>query len=432
MRILLLLITLLSTLACGTIEPRPNIILIMADDMGYECLGVNGATDYQTPTLDRLSKTGIRFTNAYSQPLCTPTRVKIMTGKHNYRNYEHFGYLNPNEKTIGNLMKEAGYYTCISGKWQLNGLNRNNPGNDDINRPHHFGFDEYCLWQLHKRKPEGERYANPLIYTNGQKVEGAEDGYGPDVFVDFICEFMEKHQKEPFFIYYPMALVHDPFVPTPDSPEWSQKENRYADDNRYFADMMAYTDKVIAKIEHKLIDLGLEDKSILIFTGDNGTNVKITTNTIHGPYPGGKGLTTQRGIHVPFFVSWPGRLPATGDFNGLLDFSDIYPTLAEIAGVDISNETIDGVSFMPVLKGDFSGTKESILMHYNPMWGGRIKNRFVFNDTYKLYVDDRFYNHRTDIDETSPIENPTPKEQAIIDTFRKKLDAAEAESPWVP
>ncbi len=429
---LLLIFFLVLSFACNTVEPRPNIILIMADDMGYECLAVNGATDYKTPNLDRLSKTGLRFTNAFSQPLCTPTRVKIMTGKHNFRNYEHFGYLNPNQKTFGNLMQEAGYQTCISGKWQLNGLNRDNPGNQDINRPHHFGFDEYCLWQLHMPKKEGERFANPLIYKNGEKVEGVGDKYGPDIFVDFICEFIENNQKAPFFIYYPMALVHDPFVPTPDSPEWSDKENRYAEEIRFFADMMAYTDKAVAKIEQKLIDLGLEKNTILIFTGDNGTHVSITTSTVNGPYPGGKGLTTRRGTHVPFFVSWPGNLPVTGDYDGLLDFSDIYPTLAEIAGVDISNETIDGVSFAPVLKGDLSGTKEAVLMHYDPMWGGRIKNRFVFNDTYKLYVDGRFYNHKIDIDETAPIEHPTPEEKVIMDSFIKKLDGAEAESPWVP
>jgi arylsulfatase A len=110
-------------LACCTQARKlPNVILIMADDMGYECLSINGAIEYSTPVVDKLSTDGIHFSNAFSQPLCTPSRVKIMTGKYNYKNYEFFGYLNPNEKTFGNLMKEAGYSTCISGKWQLNGL----------------------------------------------------------------------------------------------------------------------------------------------------------------------------------------------------------------------------------------------------------------------------------------------------------------------
>ena len=104
-------------------ENRPNIVLIMADDMGYETLGCNSSTEYKTPNLDRLASEGIRLTNCLSQSLCTPSRVKIMTGKYNFRNYEDFGYLNPKEKTFGNLLKEAGYATCIAGKWQLNGLN---------------------------------------------------------------------------------------------------------------------------------------------------------------------------------------------------------------------------------------------------------------------------------------------------------------------
>ena len=103
------------------VAEKPNIVLIMADDMGYECLGSNGSTEYKTPNLDRLAREGLRFNNCYSQPICTPSRVKIMTGKFNSRNYEEFAYLNPNQKTFGNLLQEAGYATCIAGKWQLNG-----------------------------------------------------------------------------------------------------------------------------------------------------------------------------------------------------------------------------------------------------------------------------------------------------------------------
>jgi len=128
----------------GTIA-LPNVILIMADDMGFECLSSNGATHYSTPVLDRIGQEGIRFTKAISQPLCTPSRVKIMTGQYNYRNYEHFTYLNPNQRTFGQLMKEAGYATAIAGKWQLNGLTYKLPGYQDVTRPNHFGFDEYCL-----------------------------------------------------------------------------------------------------------------------------------------------------------------------------------------------------------------------------------------------------------------------------------------------
>jgi len=418
--------------SCTQKSERPNIILIMADDMGYECLSVNGAKHYQTPNLDRLSQTGIRFNNTFSQPLCTPSRVKIMTGKHNYRNYEYFGYLNPDQKTFGNMMKEAGYKTCISGKWQLNGLTYKRPGFEDVNRPNHFGFDEYCLWQLNHPRKDGERFANPLITQNGVELTGLEDAYGPDIFSDFVCDFIEKNSKEPFFIYYPMVLVHEPFVPTPDMPEWENPEKRYQKDTAYFKDMMAYTDKVVGKIEQKLIDLAISDNTLLIFTADNGTDVPIVTQTEEGPYPGGKSHTTQRGIHVPMIASWPGNIDNPFDYNGIIDFNDFYPTLAEIVGADISNETIDGTSFLNVLNGNISEPKGSILIHYDPEWGNSSKrrNRFVLNEEYKLYHNGDFYNYIMDIDEGSVLSNFTDEEELVKEEFERILKNAEDDIPW--
>ena len=420
-------------LACNKKPEKPNVILIMADDMGSECLSINGATEYQTPNLDRLSKTGMRFTNVMAQPLCTPSRVKIMTGKHNYRNYEYFGYLNPNQKSIGNLMREAGYKTCISGKWQLNGLSFELPGHKDVTRPNHFGFDEHCLWQLDSPKKDGERFADPLINRNGKDMEGLEDKYGPDIFADFVCEFIDKHVDEPFFIYYPMVLVYYRFVPTPDSPEWDSPETRNENNPRYFIDMVDYTDKIVGRIEQKLIEHGIENNTILIFTADNGTNVNITTQTKNGPYPGGKSFTTQRGIHVPFVVSWPSGIKNPGDFSGIVDFNDFYPTLAEISGADIQNETIDGQSFFDVLNGDFTAKKNTTLIHYDPQWGKTSlnRNRFALDDTYKLYQNGEFYNHRSDIDEKHILNEVSNEEEQIKSELKSLLIKAEAESPWI-
>ncbi|MFT4804155.1 MAG: arylsulfatase A, partial [Psychroserpens sp.] len=195
---------------------RPNIILIMADDMGYECLSANGSTSYKTPNIDRLASNGIRFSKCISQPLCTPSRVKIMTGLHNYRNYDYFGHLNTQQYTFGNLMQEAGYATCIAGKWQLNGraFKESIPDWNDNTRPYKFGFDEYCLWQL---TGLGGRYVGPLIEQNGEFLKRNVDEYGPDIFANYIMDFIERKKDAPFFIYYPMVLVHDPFVPTPNS-----------------------------------------------------------------------------------------------------------------------------------------------------------------------------------------------------------------------
>ena len=202
---------------------KPNVILIMADDLGYEAIGINGADEYKTPVLDSLASNGINFNNAYSQPLCTPTRVKIMTGKPNYVNYEFFTYLNPDEKTFGNLFQENGYKTALAGKWQLNGVQFDLDNNQDLDRPYKFGFDEYCLWWLRER---GDRFANPNIVQNGEKLNRGIDDYGPDIFTDFIVDFIDKNKDDPFFIYYPMALVHDPFLPTPDSDDWNDLEKK--------------------------------------------------------------------------------------------------------------------------------------------------------------------------------------------------------------
>ena len=174
------------------IEPKPSVILIMADDMGVECLGCYGGLSYDTPHLDQMAEQGKRFTHCYSQPLSTPSRVKIMTGKYNYRNYEDFGYLNPKEKTFGNVMKEVGYATSVVGKWQLNGRNEHH-GWQNSDRPKTFGFDEYTLWQLTKK---GSRYADPLIEQNGRILKGMENEYGPDIFLEHALDFIERKKLQ--------------------------------------------------------------------------------------------------------------------------------------------------------------------------------------------------------------------------------------------
>src|SRR5690606_6760646 len=162
---------------------RPNVILIMADDMGYECLSSYGSLSYQTPVLDSLAANGIRFTQCVSQPRCTPSRVKIMTGLYNYRNYDYWGHLRHSEYTFAQMMKDAGYATVIAGKWQLNGVHskEETPYWEDNTIPSKFGFDEYSLWQLTKRKFDGDRYSNPLIEQNGKYLDVGQDDYGPDI-----------------------------------------------------------------------------------------------------------------------------------------------------------------------------------------------------------------------------------------------------------
>ena len=356
-----------------------------------------------------------------------------MTGKYNYRNYEYFGYLNPGQKTFGNYLKEAGYSTCIAGKWQLNGLSQNLPGNEDANRPYHFGFDEYCLWQLNHPVRDGERYANPMIMQNGKKLEGLENAYGPDIFNDFICDFIDRKGDQPFFIYYPMVLVHDPFVPTPNSPEWNDPSKRYVKDNRHFKEMVEYADRLVGKVVSKLEEKGVLENTILIFTGDNGTNVNITTKTKNGDVKGGKSYTIDAGCHVPLIVSWPKFIKQGRVYDPLIEFSDFLPTFIEAAGITNPPKGIDGRSFFQVLKGQTTPTRSSVFVHYDPQWGntGANRNRFAQTTTYKLYQDHRFFNIVNDPQELQPLKTFTPDEAKIKDELQQVLDKAERESPWI-
>lgn len=384
---------------------RPNVVLIMADDMGYECLSSYGSLSYKTPHLDSLASQGIRFSRCISQPLCTPSRVKIMTGMYNYRNYDYFGNLNTAEYTFGNLMRDAGYSTCIAGKWQLNGIYHKTEIQDwdDNTKPNRFGFDEYCLWQHTRTQKEGERYANPLIEQNGRILELNEDSYGPDIFSDYILEFMERNKEKPFFIYYPMVLVHNPFVPTPDSDDWDIKDLRYKNDTSYFKDMVSYTDKIVGKITAKLMELKLTENTIVIFTGDNGTNTSIYTNTGEGLIQGAKGNTIDAGLHVPLIVAWPGTARKGMVYTDLIEFSDFFPTLADIADKQADS---DGKSFYHVLIGKKHKPRNTAFVHYDPRWGESVnqyRNQFIMTTDYKLYQDGKFFNITNDLREKHPL-----------------------------
>ena len=426
----IILILGVSFFSCKTAEKRPNIVLIMADDMGYECLGCNGSTEYKTPNLDKLAQEGVRFKECFSQPLCTPSRVKIMTGKYNFRNYQDFGYLDPSQLTFGNLLKDAGYATCISGKWQLNGLNRKNEGNQDTDRPYHFGFDEYCLWQLNHTRAQGERFANPLVTQNGEDLPRDENAYGPQIFADYICDFIDRKAGQPFFVYYPMVLVHEPFVPTPDSKTWSDDNNRYKKDTAYFADMMTYTDKIVGQIEAKLKEKGVWDNTLFIFTGDNGTHPTVYSSTTYGVVRGGKGSSKNTGNHVPLVVSWPNKMKAQNTVDGLVSFNDILPALCDAAGINPDSYQTDGNSFLPMVTGEKNKIQDEIFIHYSPRWGRFINTRWVMNDSYKLYQDGRFYSTASDTLEQSPLKHLTQEEKKLKERFQQILDEKEKEVPF--
>lgn len=403
---LICILTIFSISASLSSAPNPNLVLIMADDMGYECLGANGGADYKTPFLDQLAAGGMRFEHAHSQPICTPSRVKIMTGRSNVRNYVRFGLLDPKATTFGNLVKTAGYKTCIAGKWQLQG---------GFEGPNKFGFDEYCLWQLTRRPC---RYPNPGVEVNGKQIDYNKGDYGPDVVTDYLCDFMERNKDGPFLAYYPMILPHWPFQPTPDSKDWDPTETKEWPKNKWnkphFQDMVSYVDKMVKKIVTKLDDLGIRENTLVIFTCDNGTYVGITSKMKDGTIiKGGKGSMPDAGNRVPFIANWPGTIKSGQVKQDIIDFSDLLPTLCDAAGAKIpAKPKLDGRSFLPLLRGEEYVAREWMYIWYARN-GGPKGQEFTRDQRYKLYRTGKFYDVSKDPLEKAPLSESSRKGPAL-------------------
>ena len=378
----------------------PNLILIMADDLGYECLGCDGGSSYSTPNLDRMAREGVHFTRCYATPLCTPSRVEIMTGKYNFRNYTEFGCLRPGEKKFAHLLKQAGYRTCVVGKWQLAGRTPYTRYHARGTRPENAGFDEHCLWLVDKI---GSRYWDPTITRNGELIERIPDRYGPDIFAEYAVDFIRRNRGRPFFLYYPMALTHAPFVPTPDSPDWRQF--KHANDPRYFPDMVAYMDKIVGRILAVLRELRLERNTLVLFTGDNGTDRRIRSRIDGRTVQGRKGETVDAGTHVPLIGWWPGKVPAGRVCGDLVDFTDFLPTLLDAAGTSVPRDfVLDGRSFFPQLMGRKGNPREWIFCYYDPRWGRWKKSVFIQTRRWKLYEDGRVFDLAADPGEERPVQ----------------------------
>ena len=394
-------------------EGKPNLVLIMADDFGYECVGSNGGESYQTPHLDRLAAAGVRFENAHSYPLCTPTRVALMTGRHNVRNYLNFGTLPRSETTFAHLLKKAGYATGICGKWQL--------GKED-DSPQHFGFDESLLWQQTRRPP---RYANPGLERQGVAEDFTKGEYGPTLINDFALDFVTRHKEEPFFLYCPMILTHDPFQPTPDSDDWDPEAEgeRVNRDVKHFADMTAYMDQMVGRIDAKLFELGIRDNTLLLFLGDNGTHSTVTSRFKGGDYRGGKGTTTARGSHVPLIASWPAVIKEGRVCEDLVGVVDFLPTLCEAAGV-AAPESRDGFSFLPQIRGEKGNPRDALYLWYSPRQKPDLTvKEYAFDHTHKLYRDGRLYDLAADpFEEGEPLASDSSPParaslQAVLDLY---------------
>ncbi|MDE6861136.1 MAG: sulfatase-like hydrolase/transferase, partial [Alistipes sp.] len=413
---------------------RPNIVLFLADDIGAECFGCMGGVSYDTHTIDSLARTGIFYTNMHAQPLSAPSRVQLMTGLYNDKNYVCFGYMNDDEPTFSQLAQEAGYTTGMFGKWQL-GRSREMPTK--------LGWDEWCLYQLEVYKefngPTGtDRYANCMMDNHGHYEYST---YGPDGFEQAAFEFLDeqKDSDKPFLMYYTTPLVHTPHTPTPDSESWDLDFlGRFKGNTDNFPDMVAYLDKKVDRMIKRLKENGQWDNTIFIFTSDNGTSTRIVSELADGTMRrGGKGDPRGVGTSVPLIICWGDKV-APHVSERLVDFTDFFPTFADAMQIEVPEEWgLDGVSLYQEIAGGQPLEKEISLMHFNPLWPvapAPYAARAARTTDYKYYWDGRFYNTKEDFMEEHPIaiETCSDEVKAIYAKLKAKVDELPGFYPDMP
>ena len=364
---------------------KPNIIIIMADDVGYEALGCYGGESYKTVHLDALAKSGMQAMHCYSMPVCHPTRVAFLTGKYP----RHVGSpkwgsfpANLEKQTISHVMKEAGYMTVVAGKWQLALLK------DDPRQPHRMGFDEYCVFGWH----EGPRYHVPMIYENGVVNRKAKKQFGPNVYREYLESFISKSVKmeKPFFAFYSMALCHDVTddlsKPVPVSPS-----GKYLT----YAEMVSEMDRQIGLLVQYLENNGLRENTMLVFMADNGTPAQVISHPEEGTLvrspvfsklngkrmQGGKGKLDDTGTRVPLIVSWPSVITPGSRTDAMIDMTDFFATGIELSKVK-SIYSIDGLSFVSALLGRKAKRTWAFSERKGRWW--------VREQRFKLYDDGKF------------------------------------------
>ena len=350
-------------------QKRPNIIFILADDLGTGEVGCYGSDHNKTPNIDNLAKNGLKFNHAYTAPLCGPSRALILTGRYAFRtgavNQDNVAKIKPSEETlIPSILKTEGYKSAMIGKWSQFGLT-----------PADFGFDDYITF-----KGSGGYWAkNKIDYlVNGEtKILGKQE-YMPDLMHSQLVNFIKQNKNQPFYVHYAMSHVHNLIQETPDSKP---------DSKDFYADNVAYMDKLVGKLIMTLEDLKLRDNTLIVFMGDNGTaNEQYPKATIGGKLLSGKkGSMLECGSLVPLIANWPGVISPNKVTNDLIDASDILPTLADLAGAKLpANKVLDGKSFVPQLQGKKGNPRDWIFMELGNQWYVR-DQKFKLNRAGELF-----------------------------------------------
>ena len=338
---------------------KMNIVFIMADDVSPEMYNCYGLRKTHTPNIDRMASEGVMFRTAWASALCAPSRALVMTGRYaNTTGVYHNGLwigksrrLLEHNLSLGKLLKDAGYATAIAGKWHC-GVT--------MPQSEYGGFDEYCLWAgakeidklpgrpnykaMHTGDGDHPRYWQPSIVQNHKLLKTNAKDFGPDIFTKFICDFIERNKDKPFLAYYPMVAPHgtqDGITTTPLKGKVGEmgKPSNAAEADARFVALNEYIDILVGRIIKKVADLGIADRTVIIFCADNGTAVTAKSRGV------------ERGCHVPF-VAWGPGIRKRGATDELMDFSDILPTLCDYAGARVpENYHIDGKSLKPFLTG---------------------------------------------------------------------------------
>jgi arylsulfatase A-like enzyme len=327
---------------------RPNIIVIVGDDMGYADVGIHGCKDIPTPNIDSLARSGVWFTNGYvSGPYCSPTRAGLITGRYQTRFGHEFNAgavgLPLTETTLADRLKAAGYATSMVGKWHL--------GTASQFHPQKRGFDEFFGFLTG---------AHPYFVGKGKGsgiLRGTADAGEKEYLTDaFACEavaYVERAKAKPFFLYLTFNAVHTPMQST--DPMLKRFESIKDPQRRIYAGMMASMDDAIGKLLAKLREEKLEDNTLIFFISDNGgptmrgTTINASSNA---PLRGSKRTTLEGGVRVPFLIKWPGRVPAGKIYESPVIQLDILPTALAAAGVEVKPEwKLDGVDLLPYLTG---------------------------------------------------------------------------------
>ena len=416
---------------------KPNIIFILSDDVGFEVPTYSGGESYNTPNLDFMAASGTQFSLGNASPLCSPSRFMLMTGKYNFRNYYRWGVMGFDQRTVANLAKDAGYATCVSGKWQFDG------GDQAI---HNFGFDSYAVNEAFDagtgEETENDFYKDPVVYEDGNYLPASvtKGKYGPDVYRDYVFNFIDSNKNKPFFIYWAMNLCHKPFCPTPDDPDfgtWISGQDPKDGDTIYFPSMVRYMDKQIGQLMTKLQQMNLDKNTLIIFSGDNGTPEDIFSRWNGQTIQGGKSEIVERGYHVPLVAYMPGSVPGGRKDLSLIDFTDLMPTFADLLKTNVPSSfgQIDGVSFYPQLAGlNNKNSRNWVFCQYLPHpedSTDKAPKRWIENKKYKEYdtingffKSSRLFDILDDPEETTviPPSGRTLDVKILYENFRKIME----------